>query len=154
MKRHDLDMADLVRDSAFGQLIRLATRNKYFLYEEEKAGFKVPNYEQWLTKSEKEESATPRTADSLSSRTDMALDSTAEIAMDTPNTGTVLMQTAHSPSPVDIEKASSTVNGDDEGASNATEAKRTANGTITIDWYSTGRIFRVIRPLDMLTFFR
>jgi hypothetical protein len=135
-------MADLVRDSAFGQLIGLATRNKYFLYEKEKPGFKVPNYEQFVTKSEKEEeSATPRTADSLRSRTDMALDSTAETAMDTPDTGTVLMQTAHVPSPVDIEKALSRVDGDGEGASNAVEPKRTANGTITIDWDRTGRIF-------------
>jgi hypothetical protein len=40
-----LNIADILRDSAFEQLIRLATGNKYFLYEEEKPGFKVPKYE-------------------------------------------------------------------------------------------------------------
>ena len=153
MKRHDLDMADLVRDSAFGQLIRLATRNKYFLYEEEKAGFKVPNYEQWVTKSEKEEeSATPRTAVAFEDGHGFEFYSRNSNGYARHRNSTIQM--AHVPSPVDIERALSRVDGEGEEGSNAVEPKRTANGKITIDWYSTDRIFRFIRPLDMLTISR
>lgn len=36
-------MSALLRDSALGQVIRLATRNKVLLYPEEKPGFQCPN---------------------------------------------------------------------------------------------------------------
>ncbi|GES60596.1 major facilitator superfamily domain, general substrate transporter [Aspergillus terreus] len=39
-------MQAVLRESAFGQLIRLVTRNKYFQYPEEKADFKLPD--QWI----------------------------------------------------------------------------------------------------------
>jgi DHA1 family multidrug resistance protein-like MFS transporter len=35
-------MSDLIRDSAIGQIIRYATRNRYLLYPEERDGFKYP----------------------------------------------------------------------------------------------------------------
>ena len=37
-------MADIIRDSAFGQIVRYVTRGKYFLYPEEKVDFDVPSY--------------------------------------------------------------------------------------------------------------
>ena len=56
----------ILRDSTTGRLIRLATGNKSFLYEEKKSGCKVPNYEQWTKKPEKEEqSVTQGTTDLL-----------------------------------------------------------------------------------------
>ena len=36
-------MTDLLRDSPFGQLVRFATRNRVFLYPEEKPGFQAPS---------------------------------------------------------------------------------------------------------------
>lgn len=145
-------MADIVRDSAFGQLIRRATGNKYFLYEEERPGFKIPNYKQWETKSEKEEeSETPGATNTSRSRTDLALDSAAETVTDTPNTGTVLTPARHVPSPSDIEKALSRVDGDDDGLGSAMAPKRTVNGTIIIDWYNSGSTSRILRVAGMLT---
>lgn len=35
-------MTDLIRETPFGQLVRYATRNKVFLYPEEKPGFQIP----------------------------------------------------------------------------------------------------------------
>jgi MFS transporter, DHA1 family, multidrug resistance protein len=35
---------DIVRDSTFGQLVRLATSNKYFSYPEERADFEFVKY--------------------------------------------------------------------------------------------------------------
>lgn len=35
---------DIVRDSTFGQLVRLATSNKYFSYPEEQANFEFSKY--------------------------------------------------------------------------------------------------------------
>lgn len=32
-------MMDIIRDSAFGQTVRFVTKNKFFLYPEEKADF-------------------------------------------------------------------------------------------------------------------
>ncbi|GAB1217077.1 hypothetical protein ATERTT37_006300 [Aspergillus terreus] len=39
-------MQAVLRESAFGQLVRLVTKNKYFQYPEEKADFKLPD--QWI----------------------------------------------------------------------------------------------------------
>jgi DHA1 family multidrug resistance protein-like MFS transporter len=39
----DLTMSDLLRESAFGQLVRLATRNRLFRYPEEQDGFTCPS---------------------------------------------------------------------------------------------------------------
>jgi DHA1 family multidrug resistance protein-like MFS transporter len=137
------EMADIIRDSAFGQLVRLATGNRYFLYEEEKPGFKIPDYGQRANKSEKvEESATPGTEDPSRSRTDVATDSAAETVVDTPNTGTALTQMTHVPSPVDVEKALSSVDGDDGNMGSVMAPKRTENGTVLIDWYSDGGILK------------
>ena len=36
-------MADMLRESAFGQLVRLVTRNAYFRYPEEQDGFTCPS---------------------------------------------------------------------------------------------------------------
>lgn len=35
-------MSDLIRDAPFGQIVRWITKNKYFQYPEEKAGFELP----------------------------------------------------------------------------------------------------------------
>lgn len=35
-------MSDLVREAPFGQIVRWATRNRYFRYPEEEAGFRIP----------------------------------------------------------------------------------------------------------------
>ena len=35
-------MADIIRDSTFGQFVRFATNNRIFQYEDEKTGFEVP----------------------------------------------------------------------------------------------------------------
>lgn len=72
------------------------------------------------------------------SRTEVAVDTRAETAMDTPNTETGLTQMAHIPSPVDIKKALSRVDGHDGSIGSAMAPKRTANGTIITDWYSVG----------------
>ena len=37
-------MADIIRDSKFGQIMRYVTRGKYFLYPEEKADFDALSY--------------------------------------------------------------------------------------------------------------
>jgi MFS transporter, DHA1 family, multidrug resistance protein len=36
-------MADIFREAAFGQLVRLATRNRFFRYPEEQDGFNCPS---------------------------------------------------------------------------------------------------------------
>lgn len=52
-----------VRDSAFGGIVRLITRNKYFQYPEEKADFQLP--EPWIQLMNNEEPSQPATFDSV-----------------------------------------------------------------------------------------
>lgn len=52
-----------VRDSAFGGIVRLVTRNKYFRYPEEKADFQLP--EPWIQLMNNEEPTQPATFDSV-----------------------------------------------------------------------------------------
>ena len=41
-RAHSEEMSDLVRDSFFGRLVRLATSGRYFTYPEEREGFELP----------------------------------------------------------------------------------------------------------------
>lgn len=52
-----------IRDSAFGGVIRLVTRNKYFQYPEEKSDFRLP--EQWIQLMNNEEPSQPTSFDTV-----------------------------------------------------------------------------------------
>ncbi|KAN0090075.1 MFS general substrate transporter [Hyaloscypha variabilis] len=127
-------MADMIRDSSLGQLIRLLTRNKYLLYAEERPDFVFPAP---ITEHEQQH---PKEKVEGDSDSDAA--STSES-----------ISTSESSSDADLEKVETTVTrglrpyfsrtsqaeavGPEKTVSKAIQPTLTSDGTILVDWYAT-----------------
>lgn len=132
-------MADIIRDSYFGQIVRLLTNNKYFLYEEEKPAYIALDYEQIAQDDKTRDSAGSNATPHSRSEPEATEDSTLDTVTATPNTGTDLADMTNVVSAEDIEKALSRMEGHDEDlVPPELMPKRTADGAILIDWYNAG----------------
>ena len=71
-------MPDIIRDSAFGQIVRYVTKGKYFLYPEEKEDFDTQSYisgniaSASLAQEEKDEEAQSGTTATAAGTTSLA----------------------------------------------------------------------------------
>lgn len=119
-------MADIIRDSSLGQLIRYATSNRYLQYIEERPGFKFPTVvdEQAKEKLQEVESASSSDSDS-SSETDIDLERAATRDL-RPYFSRTTQREAVGPQRTESRPIQPTL---------------TSDGTILVDWYSTGKFF-------------
>lgn len=146
-------MADLIRDAPFGQLVRYLTGNRVFKYEEEKAGFVIPDIytspraekddssaalaARSKTSVHVEESGTPSSSSSSTST------STSEADEITRTKSANLARTtsrASSHRPVtlaDLEKQLSVTITRQSQPNAPIEPSILEDGTIIIDWYTT-----------------
>lgn len=132
-------MNDVLRDSPFGQIVRYLSKNKYFQYAEERDGFENPYYG----------------STTLQKETDIELPTTAA------SSNTTLEETANSQeakAEVPLAEATNDVeNGQSDNPiervitlQSHSEVQRTesrpikptttSDGTILVDWYTTGNI--------------
>src|SRR6187402_539263 len=121
-------MADIIRDSALGQLIRYATSNRYLQYVEERPGFTLP---------------TPVAPEVQEKLEEIEKDTESETATDSDST-------SDSEINIDLERAASRdlrpyfsrtskqeAVGPERTISRPIQPTLTSDGTILVDWYST-----------------
>jgi MFS transporter, DHA1 family, multidrug resistance protein len=134
-------MKDTIRDSTFGQLARIVTRDRYFNYVEENPQFQFP-CESFTSSSSEDGTPAEAVGDASAS---IIVNSTAPKEE---RNGSVV---------ADLEKAETT-NGTDlnyhdrilsrdmqlalqRSTSQAIKPEKTADGKILVDWYTTGKQF-------------
>lgn len=137
----------MIRESAFGQVVRFVTKNKYLKYEEELEGFEIP----WETTKptdekvgaivpdEAREPAAPSPVHSRSPST--SSHDSIEHSKETRPSGAPTPGTPRSP-PQDLSAPLTQQDGDEEQQLETTESRvivpqRTADGVILVDWYTT-----------------
>jgi DHA1 family multidrug resistance protein-like MFS transporter len=122
-------MADIIRDSSLGQLIRYATSNRYLQYIEERPGFEFPTPIAEKVKEVVEaESASSSDSDS-SSESDIDLERAATRDLQPYFSRTTQREAV----------------GPQRTVSRPIQPTVTSDGTILVDWYSTGGflLFRI-----------
>ena len=118
-------MADIIRDSSLGQLIRAVTGNKFLQYAEEKSGFQLPApIPEAETIQEKAEEA-----DSLSASDSASI---SDGSPDLERAGTRELQPVFSRTSM-AEAVGPTT----RTVSRPIQPTLTSDGTILVDWYST-----------------
>ncbi|KAE8442608.1 hypothetical protein EG329_003031 [Mollisiaceae sp. DMI_Dod_QoI] len=129
-------MKDILRDSEFGRLVRLATRNKYLKYPEEVSTFKCPNgYDDDHLKSQEaaQNSATPQ---SISVTDGSAFDAPeSPAALDTKKEG--IISDADNGDSIDLEQAHSSHSPPERIMSRPIMPMKSSDGTLLVDWYMT-----------------
>jgi DHA1 family multidrug resistance protein-like MFS transporter len=123
-------MADIIRDSSLGQLIRLLTRNKYLLYAEERPDFVFPTpiteHEQQHPKENVEGDAAS-TSESISSS-----ESSSDADLEKVETAG-----ARDLRPYFSRTSQAEAVGPQKTISRAIQPTLTSDGTILVDWYAT-----------------
>lgn len=153
-------MYGILRDSPFGQIVRLLTKNNYFRYAEEQDGFTHPYYnaDPFPKAAEAEHSTTAATSNTgledaatLSSDEGDDQDCTTEIPIagadeDVENNGAenliervVTMQSYHEAHRME---------------SRSIKPAQTSDGTIVVDWYTTGITSLILTTQIVLCFGR
>jgi DHA1 family multidrug resistance protein-like MFS transporter len=122
-------MADIIRDSSLGQLIRYATSNRYLQYVEERPGFELPTPVEEPAKEKLEEDRNNSDSDS-SSETDVDLERAATVA----TTATRDLR------PYFSRTTQREAVGPQRTVSRPIQPTLTSDGTILVDWYSTGEL--------------
>lgn len=152
-----------MRDSSLGQLIRFITKNKVLLYEEEKPGFSCPTcYDNSQGSSQEKLPTQDATATAASSSAPSAVLVTEDGKEDLPVAGEGEAQQALSlskttdrdiesgyehltmwkvPTQAEIQRTYSEQGRAERAVSRPIEAVKTADGTILVDWYTTGILF-------------
>ena len=147
-------MADLIRDSPFGQLVRLVTRNRVFQYPEERPDFILPAV--YSGSSEKHHHASthsppvypdPETVIESKDRQDESSSDGSELEqIKSHHSATsvrsqevqaginVALERSHTQA--DLEKQTS-LSSIERGPSRPIEPERLNDGTILVDWYTT-----------------
>ncbi len=136
------EMKDILRDSEFGRLVRLATRNKYLKYPEEVSTFKCPNgYDDDHLKSQEaaQNSATPQ---SISATDGSAFDAPEyPAALDTKKEG--IISDAENGDSIDLEQAHSSHSPPERIMSRPIMPMKSSDGTLLVDWYMTGMLLEI-----------
>lgn len=132
-------MKDLIRETAFGQLVRLATKNRCFQYPEEKPDFVLPTQYQnaisgfWSDETsppnqEKEDTASPREeAESSITRDDVPepLDLSRTMTKSSTRPYTAERFEADQAAEAAHTKSASII------------PQKTSDGSVLVDWYTT-----------------
>jgi DHA1 family multidrug resistance protein-like MFS transporter len=125
-------MASVIREAAFGQLVRYLTKNKYFQYPEEKADFKLP--ETWLRLLNDSDAATIADPEKTEQQPEQqpepqGLDATSEAISraSTQNSLPFTEARLEADEQHEIEKIKSI----------PIQPKKTKDGAILVDWYYT-----------------
>jgi len=131
-------MKDTIRDSSFGQLIRLLTRNKFLQYPDETQGFQYPEgYETNLNHYKEDDIQEESYPTSMSaSNTDVLNEEKTGVATPEAEEDDVTMGDLESD--IRLERHISTHVPAERIASRPILPKRTSDGTILVDWYTTG----------------
>lgn len=131
------NMNDVLRDSPFGQIVRFLSKNKYFQYAEERDGFQNPYYgSQTLQKEVNIE--LPTTA--ASSNTTLE-EPTEEFTTKTPPAGaTNDVENGLSDNPIERVVTMQSHSEVQKIESRPIKPTTTSDGTILVDWYTTGNI--------------
>ncbi|KAI9818494.1 MAG: hypothetical protein M1827_000553 [Pycnora praestabilis] len=136
-------MSSILRDSALGQLIRLVSGNKLFLYPEEQADFQIPeNYHLPGAADSKDEKRSPSDAGPQvpTPLTENSVGLEKEIANNPLSRSSTNQNANHTleqiTSKEDLERAFSEAALEKE-TSRAIVPQRTTDGIILVDWYTT-----------------
>jgi len=123
-------MADMLRDSAMGQLLRLVKR-EWFPYPDERLDYKLPDYEAAIDQEqEKEKSLEQSTpADNHESRS-QAEERTESVLGQQPDLEILRLATTVTEGHGD--------NAAEHAASHALTPMKTSDGIVLVDWYTTG----------------
>jgi DHA1 family multidrug resistance protein-like MFS transporter len=156
-------MMDIIRDSSLGQLIRFITKNKALLYEEEKATFSCPKCYDNSEASSQEKIPTHVTT-TASSSAPSAILSTEDGKEDVPaseegeaketlapsktadrdiESGYEHLTMWKVPTQAEIQRTYTEQGRAERAVSRPIEAVKTADGTILVDWYTTGMLLVV-----------
>lgn len=138
-------MNEVLRDSPFGQIVRFLSKNKYFQYAEERDGFQNPYYGSQTLQKEVD-TELPTTA--ASSNT--TLEPTATV-LEKPSSQEVATKPPLAEATNDVENGESenpierVVTMQSQSEVQRTESRpikptTTSDGTILVDWYTTGNI--------------
>ena len=129
-------MADLIREAPLGQLIRWATRKKYFKYPEEEDGFEIP----WKGAiSESQTLAEPSILEELSKENTLSRPDTAQEEVESTlepritRTKTRESTVPWSEDRFDVERQQSV----ERTKSAVIVPTKTSDGIILVDWYTT-----------------
>jgi DHA1 family multidrug resistance protein-like MFS transporter len=159
-------MADIIRDSTFGQLIRFVTGNKLLLYPEEIPGFQCPSSygesilsEKQPEPSNQQASGSRERSETIEKQTEAGVDIDPSDSSDSSSTpelrsvvshATTFRDEDHNPisrigtlpgwdgleTQADVERAYTNPSLV-RGESRPVIPTRTADGTILVDWYTT-----------------
>jgi DHA1 family multidrug resistance protein-like MFS transporter len=141
-------MNEVLRDSPFGQIVRFLSKNKYFQYAEERDGFQNPYYGSNTSEKEVEKEVDielPTTAGSSNT----TLDETTSAGLERPSSRDPTTKAPLPDADNDVENGQSdnpierviTMQSHSEVQrieSRPIKPTTTSDGTILVDWYTTG----------------
>lgn len=138
-------MYDIIRDSPFGQIVRVLTKNAYFQYTEEREGFQHPYYNSDPFSKEAETDDPLTTSSSNTALEDAVTISSSrqEDAQDTA-TGPPIVSThddvENGPidNPIERVVTMQSYREVQKLESRSIKPTKTSDGTILVDWYTTG----------------
>jgi DHA1 family multidrug resistance protein-like MFS transporter len=146
-------MKDIIRDSTIGQLIRFVTRNKVLHYVEESADFQCPRC---YADSKSEEKTVPLVDDthnepqSSSASGTKAAEGDLEEQASTKDVENQPLEKVYTgvglwkiPTQAELQQKYSA--GAERTVSRPIQAKKTSDGTILVDWYTTGRFHILLK---------
>jgi DHA1 family multidrug resistance protein-like MFS transporter len=132
-------MKDTIRDSSFGQLIRLLTRNKFLRYPDEAQGFQYPEgYEANSNQYKEDDTQEGSYPTSMSASNTDVLNEEKKAGAATPEAEEENTTTDDLESDMRLERHISTHIPTERIASRPIVPKRTSDRTILVDWYTTG----------------
>ncbi|KAM0447853.1 hypothetical protein ACHAO4_008597 [Trichoderma viride] len=141
-------MNDVLRDSPFGQIVRLLSKNKYFQYAEERDGFQNPYYGS-NTLQKEVDIELPTTAASsnttLEENTATGLERSTSHELTTkppPAEATDDVENGLSDNPIERVVTVQSQSEVQRTESRPIKPTTTSDGTILVDWYTTGTIPR------------
>lgn len=139
----DSAMYDIIRDSPFGQIARFLTKNKYFQYVEEQDGFQHPYYgPNPFLKEIESHPVTDTTSNALPEGT-ASINSAREGSGGTTTRFRVAIahvdvENRHAENPIERIVTTQSYHEVQRTESRPIQPTQTSDGTILVDWYTTG----------------
>lgn len=139
-------MNDVLRDSPFGQIVRFLSKNKYFQYAEERDGFQNPYYGSKALQKEVEielptTAASSNTTLEGNTATGLARSSSQEFTTKAPLAeATNDVENGQSDNPIERVITMQSHSEVQRIESRPIKPTTTSDGTILVDWYTTGNI--------------
>jgi len=155
---------DIIRDSSLGQLIRYLTKNKVLLYEEDSPSFSCPKcYDNSETSSQEKLPTNAATTASSSAPSAVLVTEVGKEDVPAAEEGEVRSRLAMSkavdrdiesgyehltmwkvPTQAEIQRTCTEQGRVERAVSRPIEAVKTADGTILVVWYTTGKMKNIL----------